>query len=274
MKLIIAICMTLFLNVTYAQQMNFNVGIGDAVDSLLNRLSPVVKEGSFQSANSDEQLNPDQIRQKIRKIYSLTPSHTVEPTFVKHIWAIRSQNGARSFIDEKLEATLGNGEENRRNWLSRYSNGRRTSLNEVEQKKRFQEIYQAASANAFKIAIGSPSDGAMIMSSAIDCPTCIYIERELSKRKVSYYVTPGFLSQKNKHLSKNAYCATDPAKFWKSYMLRDANVPLSNNDGCNYPEDEINDFSYMLGGATPTAIFPDGTIVVGVEPIFKKLGIK
>lgn len=273
MKLIIAICMTLFLNVTYAQQINFNVGIGEVVDSLFKGLSPVGKEGSSQSVNSGEQSNPDQIRQRIKKIYSLTSDRIVEPTFVKHIWAIRSPNGARFFIDEKLEATLNNGSRNIKNWVSRSSKTEQTPLDEVDQKQRFQEIYQAASANAFKIAIGSPSDGAMIMSSAVDCPACIYIERELSKRKVSYYVAPSFLSQKNKQFPKNSYCAAVPAKVWKAYMLREVNVPLSNNDGCNYPEDEIKDFEAMLGGSTPTAIFPDGTILVGIGPIFKKLGI-
>jgi hypothetical protein len=273
MRLIIAICMTLFFNVTYAEQVNFNVGFGEVVDSLLNKLSPVVKDGSSQSANSGEELKPEQVRQKIIKIYSLTPSHIVEPTFAKNIWAIRSQNGARFFIDEKLEATLNNGPKNIKNWASRLSKQEQTPLAEVEQKQRFQGVYQAAINETFKIAIGSPSDGAMIMASAIDCPACLHIEKELSKRKVSYYVSPSFLDSNNKKFSKNSYCATAQAKVWKAYMLRETNVPLSNNDDCNYPEVEIKDFSAMLGGSTPTAIFPDGTILVGIGPIFKKLGL-
>lgn len=146
-------------------------------------------------------------------------------------------------------------------------------LAEAEQKQRFQEIYQSAMADTFKIAIGSPSGGEMIMVSALDCPACLHIERELSKRKVSYYVVPSFLNQQNKQFSKNAYCATDSAKVWKAYMMRESNVLALNANNCNYPESDIKDLSSMLGGATPAAIFSDGGIMVGADKIFKKMGL-
>jgi len=224
-------------------------------------LSITISMGAF------AQSSPDEIKSRLQRVFPNSGQY--EPTFAPHVWANIRESGAQSmFVYDDVQSTLNNGNSNKGFWRSIRE---KQSLPETEQRTRFTAIYEAVKALR-PIPQGNAQEGAMLLITAVDCPSCIELEREFSKRKTAYWVAPTYLSDNNKHKTQAAYCNANPTKAWSDSMQR-RSVIGGVSAKCEYPDKDYKYLFWMVGGATPTALFPDGTIAVGIRPIAQRLGI-
>lgn len=217
--------------------------------------------------NAFAQANPDEIRRKIQKVFP--NSGQFEQTFVPRVWANIKDAGTQSmFVFDDVQSTLNNGGNNKGFWRTIKDKQR---LPENEQQARFATIYESVK-SLRPIPQGNAQEGAMLLITAVDCPACIELEREFAKRKTAYWVAPTYLSDINRPKTQAAYCNVNPTKAWGDSMQR-RGVTGSKSAKCEYPDKEYQQLLWMTGGTTPAALFPDGTVAVGIRPIAQRLGI-
>lgn len=113
----------------------------------------------------------------------------------------------------------------------------------------------------------------MMIYSALDCASCIELEKFLSKSNFSYGIYATALAPQRKAMAEQVYCQPSPAKAWVQLMVtRALNAEPSRSD-CSYPHKDIKAVSGMFAsGKTPTIIFADGD--VSLEPDYSAAGQK
>ncbi len=207
-----------------------------------------------------------------REIERQNPSITVEQTFIPHVWVSTNKPGSpivyfyddgASMLNDKSCPSLGK-------WCSTSS---KKSLPESEQKQRFVTAYEASLKALNPIKIGNPNAKSMILLSAVDCPSCRLLEKKLHKANASFWVLPRALSPENRKIVEKIYCSQNPSKNWADVMLDGEAKPVPSASECNYQRKDIVYLAHMLGGASPSAIFADGTTAVGPAQILKRLGM-
>lgn len=125
----------------------------------------------------------------------------------------------------------------------------------------------------FAIQYNNPKKGeTILLSSAMDCPYCVELERALHKNNIPYIVVPSNLDDKPTPAYKSVYCTSDRPKSWANMMIK-REYQKHNNTRCEIPHAEMSVFFHVLGTtATPAALKPDGSVIVGSD-IWKAYGI-
>ena len=195
---------------------------------------------------------------------------TYEQTFVENIQGAYQENFRAAFITADAQYRMNTGGCKPFTWCS--AEGNEPMPEDLLKTLRI-AIYTGAMDALKPISIGQPKSGTMLLISAIECPNCLMLEKTLSKNKYGYYLMPTYLDKKNRSFASDVFCDKNPSKAWADIMHKRV-INANTDPACVYRDKEVKQLSALSSGVYPTAIFPDGSVVFGAEPIAKKLGLK